>query len=122
MEFWKKNGKGDLKGEDLERYEKRIEIWDKHLNRPWNRWRRDKLIGAWRDNIIKQENELDKKIRESKELCITSLLMFSSVYILEDENGKEYTKERLSEMDHEDLIDLHLYYMGELKKDVGGVD
>lgn len=95
---------------------------DKILNRPWNKRKRKKIIKQWQKEIIEKKKEILEKSKEQKEIATNIILSFNAIYVLEDEEGKEWTKERLLEQEHMKLVKLIEFYIGELEMEVGEIE
>lgn len=79
----------------------------------------EKAVALWEKSMVAQEEEVRKKIAETRENAEKCLMMFEKVYVLEDEQGKPYTEQRIQRMTHAELLKLLDFYLNELRKDVG---
>ena len=115
----------DIK-EEIETINKELPLWVKMrlslgqaLPKKYKEAYENRLLEKWKKVIIKKEEKLLRQAEESKAKAIETIMMFNTVFVVEDEDGNEYTDEQLRRLTHEELIELIEYYLSELKKDVG---
>lgn len=78
----------------------------------WLVKRQERLLHKRIQQILKKEGENRKQVLEG-------LVKLEQLYVMEDEQGKEYTKERMETMTTEELTELLEHYNEQMKKEHG---